>query len=240
MAGILNRGEIIDQGLQLGGNPGLTTRARVFLNLALRRLERSYAWDHLQKEDTSLTTTSGTENVSLSGITDFRKVVELWLGAGNSNSASSGALVQEPWRNLWTRINYDRAQSNTGRPTHYAVDSNGSRLIFWPIPDDAYSLRLLYMSQTAELSTSDTTAYDADTPTFPDSTTLVNLVAFFARRWDAGERDPVALSRAAVQSALEDTLLSEQAEFADGLQIQLSPAVHRTWRGGSGSRWPEE
>ena len=239
MAGLLTRGEIIDQGLQLGGNPGLTTRARVYLNLALRRLETAFAWDHLQKEDTSLTTTAQSEVVSLSGITDFRKVVELWQGAGTSDSAGNRPLTQRPWREIWAKINRDRAQSQYGRPREYAVDTNGNRLIFWPIPDDARGLRLLYLSQTAEQDTSDTATYDADTPTFPDSTVLVNLVAEYARRWDS---DPAyAIAKSAVNAVLEDILMADQSEFADGLQIQLSPAVHRTWRqDGNGSRWPEE
>jgi hypothetical protein len=235
----LNRGEIISEGLALGGNPGLTTRARVLLNTVINRLEHAYAWEHLQKEDTSLATAASSEVISLSGISDLGAIVEVWQDGASDDSPDNKPLVMVPWRAISTPVNVMRSQGTTGRPRRVAHDRNGNRLILYPIPDKVRSLRMLYMSYTAEQDTSNTTTYDADTPTFPYTWVLKNAVAEFARRWDT---DSLAnLSRLITQEAVEDALMFEQTNRSHSVQLTLDPAVHGTWAGDSyQDRWPKE
>ncbi|MGH3431037.1 MAG: hypothetical protein ACRDQZ_26285 [Mycobacteriales bacterium] len=51
-AGYLTRGTIVSEGLELGGNPGLTTRATTFLNMLLDHIYRSQDWEFLLKTAT--------------------------------------------------------------------------------------------------------------------------------------------------------------------------------------------
>jgi hypothetical protein len=231
MAAFLTRGEIISEGLKLGGNPNLTPRARVFLNVFLHHLERSFDWEYLQKEDTSLATAVGTEVVSLSGISDFDRVISLW------QEDDAGPLEEAPWRDLWTRLNIERFNSNTGRPFAFAHDPQGNRLILYPIPDAIRNLRLLYMPVSTEQDTSNIATYDASTPTFPDSWVLVNAVEEFAKRWD--NSNTILFSRQLTQELVRDVIMHEQAIKGNALKVRMDPTMFRSVRQGDASgRWP--
>lgn len=227
-AAVLDRGTIIAEGLQIGGNPGLTTRARVFLNLFLDMLYRAQGWDFLEKEDATLSTAVGVETVSLAGIADFRHVIKLWQAGGGQ------PLMMEPWSRLWHLVNRDREKNTNGRPTAFALNRNGDELIMWPRPNAIRSLRLLYLSIPDQPLTTPAATYDALTPLLSQnrvggSWMLVNAVAEYARRWDTDSM--LQIARSLVKETTEDLLMSEMNEgAANALTLQLDPNIHGIFR----------
>lgn len=219
----LNRGQIIEEGLRLGGSPGLTTRARVFLNLFLDKYWRAKDWADLELEDTSLATVADTETISLAGITTLRKISKVW------QSGDAEPLHQTEKHRIYAQLNVMREDSNSGRPTHFYHDRANNQLVLYPIPDDARSLRVLYYDLPAQPDTSVPATYDADTPSFPDAQTLVQAVAFFAQRWN--QDSLLAISNQALAQALDDHA-AEEADMDQGsnqLGIELDPTIYKTW-----------
>jgi len=221
--GILTRGDIISEGLELGGNPGLTVRARVFLNLFLDRYGR--AKDHLELliENTALATTVNSETVSLSSIGTLRKIAQVWL-----QDAAAG-LQQTLRERIFVTLNSAREAGTKARPLKFVHDRQGDQLIFEVPADKIYTMRILYYDLPAQPSSTDTSTYDALSPTFPSSYLLVAAVALFAQRWNMDTM--LALALRAVSEAL-DAEAAEREDMDQGaneLRLELDPIVYRQY-----------
>lgn len=219
----LTRRQIIDEGLKLGGNPGLVARARVFLNLFLDKYWREHDWNDLEVENTALSTTVDSEAVDISSITDLRKISKVW------QEDDEWPLKQTIWTRIYGPLNVMRDDGGNGRPEQFVHDRANNRLILYPIPDKVRSLRILYYQLPTQPDTDVTATYDADVPVFPDAQTLVEAVAFFAQRWN--QDSLLAISKMAVEAAI-DSHMAEDAELDQGsnqLAIELDPEFYDDW-----------
>src|SRR3990172_7530035 len=91
MAGLLTRDQIIHDGLQLGGNPGLSkvlpgatvgtsteSLAVRMLNLVLQHVHRAQPWAWLKKRTTALADAADFDKISASVLpSDFRALINL-------------------------------------------------------------------------------------------------------------------------------------------------------------------
>lgn len=173
---ILNRGQIITQGLEEGGNPGITGIAATFLNLFLDELYASYDWPWLRKEAT-ISISNGGNTIDISGFSsNARQIQEIRL------DNSSVPLTEWPGTFAELRIKLLTAAEggSTGEPRWFMVDPDRSqqRIYVYPIADKAYTGYAWYQYQPAALTS------DNEIPTCPSAAVMVAAVAEFAARYD--------------------------------------------------------
>jgi len=224
MASILDRGTIISEGLELGGNPGIAARARVFLNILLDHLYRAHDWDFLEK-DTAVTATQGTETISLASITDFRTPTGLRF------TDDSVALKLVAWRDIWNLVEADKDKSPPpeGVPTMYAFDRDANQLILYPIPNKTRAGKLRYLRLPIQPAVTPIATYDALFPEFEDAYALVSAIAEFAKFFD--QESAVLLA-----TRLTEVLIGEakRADVSGGRansnQLHFDSTVHRIFR----------
>lgn len=186
LQGIMTRGEIITEALQLGGNPGLTTRAQNFLNLFLDHLYRVFDWDFLLTE----ASISGTSTFTLPS--DYGRVLAIHLDAVGSNSIAEYSLVQSDFPSLWQRQRTDTASGLTASsgPTHFAISPTTPSGIVWPTSSVTFTGKMLYYKIPAKLTA------DGDYPAFPHSLALVNAVTNYVESYER-ESLQILIDRAA-------------------------------------------
>ena len=105
-------------------------------------------WWWLQKQDTSLTTTVGTNSYSLASITDLREIAAVRLQT-STNPYPGGVydLMYMPEQEL--RSNEHMYRDN-GTP-YYWTEVNGA-LHLWPYPDLVYTIVIDYTSRPPDLA----------------------------------------------------------------------------------------
>lgn len=171
---ILNRGEIVTQGLEEGGNPGITLLANTFLNNFLDEVYAAYDWPFLLKEESITISTSAVSVASLSET--YRKTKAIHLD-------DSDFELQE-WKfgftDLRRRIRNADRDSQTNEPLFFFPDPDTSldQIHVFPVPDKSFPATLWYYFQPAELTA------DANVPTLPSASLMVAAVADFAARYD--------------------------------------------------------
>ena len=187
LQGIMTRGEIVTEALQLGGNPGLTTRAQNFLNLFLDHLYRVFDWEFLLTE--ASITGSGS---SVAAPTLYGRVLALHIDAVGSSAISDTPLVQVDYPTLWRRIRVDAANGITSAsgPTHFAVSPTTPSIVTWPVSSVAFTGKILYYKIPAALTA------DGDYPAFPHSLALVNAVTNYVESYER-ESLQILIDRAA-------------------------------------------
>lgn len=171
MAGILTRGEVVTEALQLGGNPSLTTRVNSFLNLFLDHLARSFDWQELVTE-ASLSSSSPIYTFALPA--DYGRMLAVHIDEADR------PLVQVPWPELWQKIRTDAALSTTSSsdPTHFAIEPGTPKAYVWPVPSNTYAGKILYYKIPAEITA------DATVPWFPHSLALVNACTTYVESYE--------------------------------------------------------
>ena len=172
---ILNRGEIITEGLQLGGNPGLSTRAGIFVNIFHDELCAAYDWPFLLYEESITVDTTGTFDLST-----LTKTCRAIRGIRLASEQSILTEWGEDFVDMRVRLLADADSGSTGKPTHFITDPDRSndQVYFYPKPDASYSATIWYYYQPDEITS------DATVPEIPSAAVMVNAVAAFASRFD--------------------------------------------------------
>lgn len=173
---ISTRSEIITEGLELGGNPELTSRAQLFLNFWLDELYAAYNWPWLLKEE-SITVSNSTIDVSTLNNT-FRAAKAIRLEDDNRELAE----YVDGFVGLRIRLlrDADSESSSGGKPRYFATDpdSSNDQIYVYPKPDKSYSGTIWYYYQPAKLSD------DGAVPVLPSAMLAVSAVAAFAAKFD--------------------------------------------------------
>lgn len=217
MASFLNRGQIISQGLEEGGNTGITSLAETFLNSFLDQLAR--AIDHpdlLEEESVTLTSTSYIDTTALTAT--YLKIRGIHLdGEAQELTEHPGGLVE-----IRKLIRRDSSSSNTGKPQYFFSDPAKSRIWVWPTPDKSYPAVIWFYKQPAALTS------DSDIPWVDDASLCIAAVAEFAARYDRDNMYVVVrdlVDRYAQRFRAGETDYGRQRSF----QLRFDPATHH-WR----------
>lgn len=217
MAGILTFAEIVTQGLEKSGNPGIVTLAGTFLNTFLDTLARARTWPALAKTAT-ITTGSPTNVVSLASVTDLEFIKEVYF-------QDLGKLREDQsWEHLTWQLAEDARYSAVGVPSHYALAPDKSQLIIWPKPDTARTGSLFYQRQPAEITVT------SNVPWYHDASALVDAVTEFSLFYDKEQWQVIAdrmVARAIAKSAPAMLFRGR----GQSLRIKPDPAVFRRQRG---------
>lgn len=213
----MNRGQIVAQGLELGGNTGITSLANDFLNLFLDNLARSKDFETLITE-ASISGTAGSSDVDISSLATYRSILRVHLDGDDQ------PLKQQDYPDIWKQVRVDTAAGSTGTPEHFAIKPDSTTLVLWPIPKTQPVGKILYYRVPAAMTS------DSDVPWFADAHTMVNAVADFSATYD---KDPllqviqrnldVALGKAV--QGLDDSNRSRAQ------QIKFDPFTYRPWKG---------
>lgn len=176
--------DILKQGCQQGGNPGLlAVPAGETISYALRAFRTglhhiylTYDFPFLETEG-SITVSAGNQEVSLASLTRYRSINAVFIN-------TVGRLEQTDYKSLWLRSQTDLSQSpdTTGIPTHFAISPDRSKLLLYPIPTAAYTGKILYYRIPDVSGYTGATA--ANSIDFEDSLALVKMMEEFSRNWD--------------------------------------------------------
>lgn len=224
MPSILTRGQIISEGLELGGNPGLSDRARVFLNILLNHIERVWDWTYLEKE-APISLSAGDEKASLAAVTDFGKVLQVHM------DKDGVPLKQVRYDEIWRKIRVDQGANSQGTPTEFAVEPDKTDLVVWPIPKKAAAGKLRYISVPVQPDpgAANEVTYNADVPNFPDSYALVMAVAEFAKLYD--QEEFFALTDQLVARIMAEARVAEwDNSRASAVSAKLDGNIHKTFK----------
>jgi len=232
--GILTFQEIINQGLEMGGNPALGSPAtgglaHTFLNLFLDSLYRGRDWEFLIDEGT-FTISAGTALATFTPSTpgDYRAIREIHIDGDISS------LSQEDYRTLWRKIRVDTENGTTADPTHFAVKEGiiDAEIYVWPIPKKSATGDALYYRQPAQIAAGGTLPDPlyTDKPVFPDHSTLVAAVADFSASYDRDTMQQI------LQRNLDGSLSVSTSNIGDmgrksPQKLKFDPTVYGIWRG---------
>ena len=131
----LTRAQIIAEGLSMAGRSDLTSNARLWLNLFLEKIYKTYDWEWLVKD-------AGVAAISDGGAfpADYWK-----FKTANLLDASTGAFICEV--NSLTPDQYAyrlRGGSVSGTPREVFLNLDARTYHFWPTPSVSYNWRLFY------------------------------------------------------------------------------------------------
>ncbi|MHA2313063.1 MAG: phage adaptor protein [Candidatus Thorarchaeota archaeon] len=179
--GRLTRGTIIDHALSQLGNTKIKARAREALNFILYDLNTQYEWPHLYTVAT-VTLTAATFSLP----SDFLKTQDdnsLTITA--DGSITTKQVVLEMDRQQFEALAYP--SDTNGTPEYWTVDRAADVGRLWPVPNTTLTGTLRYKALPDDVDESDTTTYDADTPSFPWSRHLIQEVFVWGLQY---ENDP--------------------------------------------------
>lgn len=162
--------DIVDRGLELGGDTGLDSEATVYLVLLLEKLARDYDWAELLTS-TAITVTAEQSTVDISALTDYKAVRKVML----DNVADPLTEASGGYPDLIHSVNEAARTSNYGTPAEYATTPDKQDLVLYPIPAQAYTGTLLYYRIPAAPTA------DTESPWFPDTMALVAAVAEYSK-----------------------------------------------------------
>lgn len=234
--GLLTVGDIIEQGCQQGGNPGLLVvpagetvsfGIKAFRTL-LHHIYLNYDLPMLETEASISTTATPSEyEISLSSITRYRSINAVYLKNGNT---SIGRIEQVDYKTLWFRLQEDLAAATTpkGTPTVFCIIPDRSKILVHPIPDAALTGKILYyripdVSAYVEATT-------AATLDFEDTLMLVKAMEAFARDWDANNM--VGLSTAIAERMFGQYRVAAEDQGRSGGPIQVKLGSRFNYRRG--------
>ena len=124
------------------GRDDLTSQIPTFIRLAEDRLRRELRIRQMLKHSTA-TTTAGHSTVGLPS--DFLAMKEMYL-----NTTPVSTMTFQTPSSFFTNARV----TDSGKPVHYTMI--GAEFQFAPVPDTAYSLRMIYYYQPDYLSDSNT------------------------------------------------------------------------------------
>ena len=151
------RSEAEDQIRETLGRTGTDLRTEIIfaMNLAKRQLEGApeLPW-FLLTEVSSVTCTAGDERLQVP--TKFLREAEEDSGLFIYNTSDLDAdnpdewIALQKWDNETLRDNYSDQTVALDQPTHYALVGDYFKL--YPVPDEAYTLKMIYYSQDTDFS----------------------------------------------------------------------------------------
>lgn len=162
--------DIVQEGLELGGDTSLIDRATPYLVLLLAKLARDYDWPELLKTQ-SITALKETARIDISGISDYKATRKVRFDEITAPLLES----KGGYPDLIHTVEEAEREGNYGTPREYVIEPDKTDLILYPIPEKQYSGHLLYYSIPA------TPTDDTEEPWFEDTAALVMAVAEFAK-----------------------------------------------------------
>ncbi len=236
----LTLGQIVTEGLELGGNPGLVTRATTFCKLLADHIFRAEDWEWLLKSATIQADASNFGKISNSGLpTDYRAVRQLFATSDTSGTVMQ-PVQQVPYEQLLINILNDNQNSITSGqvPTHFAVDMGAGAaaavIYLWPKPDHRVTFNLRYYQLP------DVSAYSAGAVMdFPDSWSFVGAVAHYAQSYDKETLQSIIQNEA--RSIIDQYRLNHRD--AGRASVEVVPMDQRTFptlRQDSLTPWPKQ
>lgn len=217
-------GDIITEGLELGGNPGLSTgdnRALRFLRFFFQHLFQSFDWEFLETEAV-VTPDGGDFSVISATIPATYKAVRQLSIQGELYP-----LRQIPYEQIKI-LRSSQTSLSSGKPTHFAVrETSGARqILLYPKPNASYNYDLIYYYVP------DTSVYAAGTPNpIPNSDHVISMaVAHFAQAYDK-EQLQVLMDRLAQDVWAEYRRSHRDVGRADVEQLDFDPGTFKYLRG---------
>lgn len=190
---LLTRAQIINQGLHQGGNPGLSvlqsgetvSKAVRFFNSAMHHMFLVYDLPGIESTG-SLVTTAGTETVSISGLTRFRSTRSIRVSGEDMELTPANNYSE-----LWQKVELAKEQSTVqrGTPLEYFINPGRTAYLLHPIPDEAYTLKVVYYALPNIAAWDDSTTEFG----FDDTLTMVSMMDFFAKHWDKNVTESVLI-----------------------------------------------
>lgn len=229
--GLLTFDQIIVQGLQTAGNPGLNripagyteSLAYTFLRLFLHHVFLTYDFSFLVTSASVSTGYGGLQHqIDLSALTRYRNIKALRL-----NTIKDALFQNQHYEDLWQQIEADSETSPviSGTPVQFAITPDKSIMVLYPIPNVAYTGKVLYYSMP------NVSAFISSTVVpFEDSMALVSAVEQFARNYDKDTMVNLSTS-IAHQLFGEYRAAQEDAGRQSALAVRLDPATFRYRRG---------
>lgn len=236
----LNRGQIINQGLQLGGNPGLNTNppgvtgdtlAQQFFNLLLDHTLRGEDWPFLRKV-TTVNSSGGPGGF-------YNKIPGSALPSDYSRIHRLHApkdqlyLQQVPHEDLWIKLQNDVASSaapTSSTPRLFSVDEGSTitnlgppDIYLYPNPNASYTYDLIYYAIPTPLT------LDSQVPVFPDHLSLVYAIAEWAKDYTRDTTQAMAVSAALKIKAMFKANMNDQGR-SHALQVKFDDAAFPAYR----------
>ena len=236
--GLLTVGDIVQQGCQQGGNPGLlevpvgetvSYAIKAFRTL----LHHIYLTRDLPKLETegSISTSAAPSQyqISLSTLTRYRSINAIFLK--DSNSSVLPELEPVDHKTIWRLLQNDLAPSTalTGIPNKFAINPAGDKILIHPIPVGALTGSILYYRiPDVSAYVSATTAATLD---FEDSNTLVKMMEDFVRNWDKDNLVGLAAAVADRSFAQYRASAEDQGRVKGPITAKLSGTWYKYGRG---------
>lgn len=223
MASTLDIQTIVSEGLELGGNPGLATRATVFLKYLLAHLYRSQDWDFCKKTSRVLADAADYGKVSVAIPADYRAIVQLHI---DGEVAPLTPMSMEELDVLRQNAADAAATPIATAPSHFAVakESGATVIYLYPKPATRYTVNLRYYYIP------DTTAYIGTTkPEYDDEASMVIAVANFAQKWDKEQLQEL-IAREARTMAASYRVNHQDTGRAGVTQLPMDERTFRTFR----------
>lgn len=179
------RDQIIAQGLQQGGNPGLAnlmpgetvSRAVRFFNAAMHHMFLVFDLPGIETTGSINTSASPAYEASISTLTRFRSTRSIRV-----SGESAELMPANNYSEIWQRIQLDLEQSTvpTGTPENYFLKPAGDAFVLYPIPNAIKTLKVVYYAMpNIDAWTGSTTDFN-----FNDTLTMITMMEWFAKNWD--------------------------------------------------------
>lgn len=163
-----------------------------FINEVYREICGMQRWPFLEKQDTSVVTAVNVAGYSLAGITDLRSIDAVRIEVtANQEYYDLEYMDPQPFRDM------EHLDRDVATPFYWTFINNTLR--FYPTPDQAYTVRIDYIMQPADLVAA------ADTPVLPAAYHdvlvwgAIESMAFRQRDWigiqNAQQRKEMLLKR---------------------------------------------
>lgn len=219
--------EIITEGLDNAGRLDLTVNAKKNLNSWLRSRYKDWLWPFLRGSVERLSLPAGTTSLlfgsgSIVSGEVLRILNPIWLSDATYNSPTMCNILNLDNTNI---NNEDRVNDPTivrGIPQRFKIYDTGvgtsgapcKIIVPVPVPDKQY-----YISFDCTALPGDLTA-DADIPKYPNDSTMIMFVEYWARKYSNGPAD------ADVQALKQDLAGAVAADrIKDGMQVGTNDVV---------------
>lgn len=164
-------GTLITAGLARASSPGLSTEALAF---AKRLFHHWYLTKDLSFNiATASVSTTNTNEISLTSLTDFRSVYLLKL------EDIAKPLEEKHYKDVWPKIQEDEDNDVTGTPVCFITEEDRTKILLWPRPAISYSGTIKYYKAPA---TSGWTT--ATFPEYEDALAIETAIADWAMNYD--------------------------------------------------------
>lgn len=219
--------EIVAEGLANAGNKNLTVSAKKNLNSWLRSRYKDWLWPFLRASVERLSLPAGTTSLLFGGGgSDIEKEIlrlldPIWLSDAQYNSPTKAHIINLNDMNLINENRVNNPATVRGIPRNFKVREvvgelgvMSKEIIPIPVPDKQY-----YISFDCIFLPEDLNA-DGDIPLYPNDSTMILFVEFWARKYMNG---PDAPDVRTLQADLATAVAQDRIK--DGLQVGTNDSV---------------